>query len=79
MVKRKTKLPETIDKVVETLKDAITEISDVTKESSDRVDPKEKNDDIGKMREELIRLSEDDEITQSVAYLKKASKRMISN
>jgi hypothetical protein len=79
MVKRKTKLPETIDKVVEILKDAITEISDVTKESSDRVDPKEKNDDIGKMREELIRLSEDDEITQSVAYLKKASKRMISN
>jgi hypothetical protein len=79
MVKRKTKLPETIDKVVETLKDTITEISDVTKESSDRVDPKEKNDDIGKMREELIRLSEDDEITQSVAYLKKASKRMISN
>ena len=56
MVKRKTKLPETIDKVVGTLEDAITEISDVTKESSDRVDPKEKNDDIGKMREELIRL-----------------------
>jgi hypothetical protein len=43
------------------------------------VDPKEKNDDISKMREELIRLSEDHEITQSVAYLKKASKRMITN
>ena len=76
MVKRKTESLETIDEVIENLKSAETEIINVINEEEPSPKSEEK-EDVDKIREELIHLSEDGEITQSVAAIRKASKRTI--
>ena len=69
MPKRKNVKPETIDDLIDELETADGEVKKATNNS--------KHEDNNKKRDELLKLAEDGELDKSVAYIKKASQKVI--
>ena len=68
-VMRKNVKPETIDDLINELETADEEVKKATEDS--------KHEDNNKKRDELLKLAEDGDLDKSVAYIKKASQKVI--
>ena len=92
MPRRKNPKPETIDEVVEEISTAENSFNDEIKNifgddnsneksgrvKPEKVEPEKDNSNLEKKRDELLKLEEDGELDKSVAYIKKASQKVIN-
>ena len=77
MPKRKSKEPETIDNMIDQLERANQVVKEeINNINEDDTKPEKPQDDESK-RDELLRLAEDGDLDKSVAYIKKASQKII--
>ena len=74
MPKRKKEKLETIDELIEEVQAAE---GNITKELEPQLDVEPSQRDINKKRDELLKLAQDGELDKSVAYIKKASTKII--
>ena len=81
MSRRKNTKPETIEEVVEDISTAENsfdeEINNIFDEKPEKVEPKPDNNDFEKKIDELLKLADGD-LDKSVAYIKKASQKVVN-
>ena len=78
--RRKNTKPETIDELLEEVEIAENiveeEIKNISSEKPEKEEPEPDNTE--KKRDELLKLAENGDLDRSVAYIKKASKKVIN-
>ena len=80
--RRKKEQPETIDEVIEEMETAENiveeEINNISSEKPEKVELQNDNNNLEKKRDKLLKLAEDGDLDKSVAYIKKASQKVIN-
>ena len=84
MPRRNKEKPKTIDEVTEEMETTGEELPNLlsdSEEKPEKVEPQTKTDEdsLDKKRNILMKLAEDGDLDKSVAYIKKASQKVINN